>query len=198
VFDLFVQGERTLDRAQGGLGVGLTIVKRLVELHGGSIAATSAGINRGAAFELRFPVAQAAEASDAAASVETTRPCRILIVDDNQDGADMLAALLRLDGHWVTTASSGSEALERVASLRPDVAFLDIGLPELDGYEVARRIRADPQNAGLRLIAITGYGQEADRERALAAGFTLHLIKPVEFAAVQRALFEVTGCRGPN
>jgi signal transduction histidine kinase len=188
VFDLFVQGERTLDRAQGGLGVGLTIVRRLIEMHGGSIAVTSGGVNRGATFEIRLPLIQEARASTTAAPQEDHRPHRILLVDDNADGAFMLAELLRFDGHEVQTALSGMEALERMKTFHPDVALLDIGLPGLDGYEVARRIRAEPGNGTIRLIAITGYGREEDREAARDAGFVAHLVKPVEYSALAVAL----------
>lgn len=192
VFDLFVQGERTLDRAQGGLGVGLTIVRRLVEMHGGSIAARSAGVNQGASFEIRLPLIHETRSSEAAAPAERPRPRRILVVDDNADGADMLAMLLKLDGHEVETALSGLDALERVQSFRPDLAVLDIGLPGLDGYEVARRIRASEVGDAIRLIAITGYGRQSDRERARAAGFAAHLVKPVEYSDLQRVLAEVS------
>jgi signal transduction histidine kinase len=192
VFDLFIQGERTLDRPQGGLGVGLTIVRRLIEMHGGSIAVTSEGAGRGAAFEIRLPLAQEAQptATTAAAHERPRRPHKILLVDDNADGAFMLAELLRFDGHEVETAVSGVEALERMNSFRPDVALLDIGLPGLDGYEVARLIRERSGSGAIRLIAITGYGTEADRERARDAGFVAHLVKPIEFSALERVLNE--------
>jgi signal transduction histidine kinase len=188
VFDLFVQGERTLDRAQGGLGVGLTIVRRLVEMHGGSITATSAGVNQGAAFEIRVPLAREGTAPHAVSPARPGCARRVLVVDDNADGVEMLARLLQIDGHEVETALSGLQALERVASFRPEVAILDIGLPGLDGYEVARRIRARADGDPVRLIAVTGYGRDEDRERAREAGFTAHLVKPVEFSALQRVL----------
>ena len=188
VFDLFVQGERTLDRAQGGLGVGLAIVRRLIEMHGGSISATSAGVNRGATFEIRLPLVHEEQTVTTAVTAQERRPRRILLVDDNADGAFMLAELLRFDGHDVQTALSGMEAFERMKTFRPDVALLDIGLPGLDGYEVARRIRAEHGNESIRLIAITGYGRDEDRELARDAGFAAHLVKPVEFSALQRVL----------
>ena len=188
MFDLFVQGERTLDRAQGGLGVGLTIVRRLVEMHGGSITAASAGVNQGATFEIRLPLTHEDTTSHEASSVRQRRTRRILVVDDNADGVEMLARLLQIDGHEVETALSGSEALERLASYRPEVAILDIGLPGLDGYEVARRIRASADGPRIQLIAVTGYGREEDRDRAREAGFAAHLVKPVEFSALQRVL----------
>ena len=188
VFDLFVQGERTLDRAQGGLGVGLTIVRRLVEMHGGSIAASSAGVNQGATFEIRLPVMQEMQAAEAPAPAPERRPRRILVVDDNADGAKILAALLKLDGHEVEIALSGQDALDRVPSFHPHVALVDIGLPGLDGYEVARRIRAFDGHDAIQLIAITGYGRNEDRERGQAAGFDAHLVKPVAFPALQRVI----------
>ena len=188
MFDLFVQGERTLDRAQGGLGVGLTIVRRLVEMHGGSISAASAGVNQGATFEIRLPLAREGATPYEATPVRRPRTRRILVVDDNADGVEMLARLLQIDGHQVETALSGSEALERMASFRPEVAILDIGLPGLDGYEVARRIRARDEGQPVQLIAVTGYGREEDRDRARDAGFAAHLVKPVEFSALQRVL----------
>lgn len=193
VFDLFVQGERTLDRAQGGLGVGLTIVRRLIEMHGGSIAAGSAGANRGAVFEIRLPLVHEEQTVATAATTQELGSRRILLVDDNADGAFMLAELLRFDGHEVETALSGMEALERIKTFRPDVALLDIGLPGLDGYEVARRIRAEVGDGAIRLIAITGYGRDEDRELARDAGFAAHLVKPVEFSALQRVLAPTAG-----
>ena len=188
VFELFVQGERTLDRSQGGLGIGLALVKRLVEMHGGSVRAESDGPGSGSAFELRFPlrpdIAETPPSDRTAPSVAR----RILVVDDNIDGADMLAGLLSLDGHAVQTVASGPEALERLDDFHPDIVLLDIGLPGLDGYEVARRIRADARRAGIRLVAVTGYGRDADRERSRDAGFDAHLVKPVEFATLQRVI----------
>jgi signal transduction histidine kinase/ActR/RegA family two-component response regulator len=188
VFDLFVQGERTLDRAQGGLGVGLTIVRRLVEMHGGSITAASPGMNQGATFEIRLPLAHEGTTAHEALPVRQVRTRRILVVDDNEDGVEMMARLLQFDGHEVETALSGSEALERLATFRPEVAILDIGLPGLDGYEVARRIHANTDGPLVHLIAVTGYGREEDRDRAREAGFAAHLVKPVEFSALQRVL----------
>ncbi len=191
VFDLFVQGERTLDRSQGGLGIGLALVKRLVEMHGGSVQAESAGPGKGSAFELSFPLrVEAAEApSPERAAPSAAR--RILVVDDNIDGADMLAGLLSLDGHVVHTVGSGPDALEHLDDFHPEIVLLDIGLPGLDGYEVARRIRADKRRAGIRLVAVTGYGRDADRERSQAMGFDAHLVKPVEFATLQRVIAQI-------
>ncbi len=188
VFDLFVQGERRLDRAHGGLGIGLSIVKRVLQLHGGMVTVSSAGPAQGSTFELRLPLCtDAALAAPQSAPVKPTAR-RILIVDDNEDAADSLGMVLGLDGHQVICAYTGAQALEQAQAFRPDIVLLDIGLPGVDGYEVARRIRALPDLQTVRLVAITGYGQDADKARARAAGFAEHLVKPVEFAALQRIL----------
>ena len=191
VFDLFVQGERSLERAQGGLGVGLTIVKRLIEMHGGTITASSAGAGQGSTFEFRLPLAVEVHQDAQLAAAAPVRPRRILVVDDNEDGAAMLAALLRSDGHEVINSLSGSEAVEIAASSRPDVLLLDIGLPGMDGYEVASRIRTMITDGTPHLVAITGYGRDEDRERTRAAGFAAHLVKPVTFEALRRMLGEL-------
>jgi signal transduction histidine kinase len=188
IFDLFVQGDRTLDRAQGGLGIGLSIVKRLIEMHEGAVTATSAGTNQGATFEIELPLMKGKVASAAPATPEKPDARRILVVDDNEDAATTLAMILKLDGHHVETAFCGSEALERAGTFRPNVVLLDIGLPGLDGYEVAKRLRELDSADSMCLVAITGYGQEADRQRARAAGFAEHLVKPIEFAVLQRIL----------
>jgi PAS domain S-box-containing protein len=182
VFDLFMQGDRSLDRAQGGLGLGLSLVKRLVELHGGTVEARSEGAGKGSEFRLRFPMALAPAASQATAPVASNdnEPRRVLVVDDNRDAADSIADLLRLERHTVQTAYSGAAALGVARVFKPDVVFLDIGLPGMDGYEIARRLRTFPETAGARLIALTGYGQAGDRERSRAAGFDAHVVKPVD------------------
>jgi signal transduction histidine kinase len=187
IFDLFVQSERTLDRAQGGLGIGLSLVKRLIEMHDGRVSASSAGPGRGATFVIRLPLAKYDEEQVREAAVSASS-ARILVVDDNADAADSLKLLLQLDGHRVEAALSSAEALERVHSFKPEIVLLDIGLPDMDGYEVARRIRAMPALAGVQLIALTGYGQSEDKERAKASGFDDHLIKPVDYSALQQAL----------
>lgn len=186
------QGERTLDRAQGGLGIGLSIVKRLIEMHGGTITAHSDGPGRGSSFDIRIPLAQAAPFTTEPAAAPRGRPRRILVVDDNEDGAKMLAALLQFEGHEVTTSSSGLEAVEMAKTAKPDVVLLDIGLPGLDGYQVARRIRANDPEGAVRVIAITGYGREEDRARADAAGFTAYLVKPVNFDILSRVLADLS------
>jgi CheY-like chemotaxis protein/anti-sigma regulatory factor (Ser/Thr protein kinase) len=188
IFDLFVQGDRTLDRAEGGLGVGLSVVKRLIEMHEGSVGVSSAGLGHGATFEIRLPrIAAPARAGEDAQGVESS-PRRILIVDDNPDAANCLAMLLGLAGHETEVAHGALEALERVESFQPEMALLDIGLPGMNGYELARRLRIDAKLAGIRLVALTGYGQAEDQQRALAAGFDDHLVKPVDLAELERSL----------
>jgi CheY-like chemotaxis protein len=187
IFDLFVQSERTLDRAQGGLGIGLSLVKRLIEMHDGRVTASSAGPGHGATFEVRLPLAKYDE-EQARETAVSASSARILVVDDNADAADSLKLLLQLDGHRVEAALSSAEALERVQSFKPDIVLLDIGLPNMDGYEVARRIRAMPALADVQLIALTGYGQAEDKVRAKASGFDDHLIKPVDYSALRQAL----------
>jgi PAS domain S-box-containing protein len=188
VFDLFVQSARTLDRSQGGLGIGLSVVKRLVEMHGGRVLAASEGVGRGSTFEIRLPLLQADDHPAAEVQRPTPPRSRILIVDDNQDAADSLAMMLALDGHEVRQTHAGAPALACLREFRPDVVLLDIGLPGMDGYEVARRIREQPDGASVRLIALTGYGQESDKSRTRAAGFDEHLIKPVELRNLHQAL----------
>jgi signal transduction histidine kinase len=190
VFDLFTQGERTLDRAQGGLGLGLTLVRRLAELHDGRVAATSGGVGRGATFTVRIPSIDPPTVADVALGerIAVTAPKRIVIVEDNADGRRMLKALLHLHGHDVHEADDGLTGVAEVLRLRPDVAIVDIGLPGCDGYEVARRIRAAGNGARVRLVALTGYGQEGARAEAIAAGFDQYLVKPVEADALAAIL----------
>jgi PAS domain S-box-containing protein len=188
IFDLFVQGDRSLDRTQGGLGIGLAIVRRLVQMHGGEVAAESLGLEHGSMFEIRLPrVARPQSRSPEAASFKAP-PGRVLVVDDNFDAANSLAALLNLQGHETQAVYSGHEALERIESFRPNVALIDIGLPKMNGYELAKRLRETLDGAALWLVAVTGYGQVEDRERARAAGFDDYLVKPVEMPALERAL----------
>ena len=193
IFDLFVQERQAIDRAQGGLGLGLTIVRSLVERHGGTVAAHSAGVGRGAEFTIRLPRTSAAERAtprrgkDGAAAV-ARRTLRVLVIDDNADAADMLGRALLAHGYAAQVAYDGLHALRVVGEFRPHVAFIDIGLPVMDGYELARHLREDPACAGMRLIAVTGYGQASDRARALAAGFEAHLVKPVDWESITRLL----------
>lgn len=191
VFELFEQGPRELARSEGGLGVGLTVVKNLVELHGGSIRARSEGPGHGSEFIVRMPRAPADSVSPPATDPEPSDAgsdaLRVLVVDDNEDAADMLAVLLQADGHSVATAYRAADALARVRHWRPDVAIVDIGLPDMDGYEIACRIRRDIEPAP-HLIALTGYGRPEDRARSLEAGFDEHLVKPVPRAALRRVV----------
>jgi PAS domain S-box-containing protein len=191
VFEMFTQVDRSLERSQGGLGIGLTLVKRLVSMHGGSVVARSAGAGLGSEFVVRLPVATAmpagAEAPDAP-RIATARPQHVLIVDDNRDAASSLALLLALDGHRTVVAHDGAEALEAAERHRPDVVLLDIGLPGMSGYEVGRRMRHQPWGRGIMLIALTGWGQPEDRRRSHEAGFDAHLVKPVDHAALMSLL----------
>jgi CheY-like chemotaxis protein/two-component sensor histidine kinase len=187
LFQPFVQGEQTLDRAEGGLGLGLALVRRLALLHGGTLTAESEGSGRGSCFTLRLPRAEApARALERAPEGGAARKRRMLIVDDEPDARESLGALLRLEGHEVLAAGDGAAGLQVLAEARPEVALVDIGLPGMDGYEVARRARA--LDASLRLIAVTGYGQRQDREKAHAAGFDAHLTKPFSYEELLRAL----------
>ena len=192
VFDLFVQGERTLAREPGGLGIGLTMVKRLVELHGGTVRAESEGPNHGATFTVELPAVERPEASTAvnAPAMMPAMPRRVLIIEDDDDARETLAELLRFDDHQVCVARTGTEGVELAGSLAPEFVLIDIGLPDIDGYEVARRLRNNPATSGLRLIAITGYGTQEDRRSALAAGFNEHLAKPVELESLAALLSE--------
>jgi PAS domain S-box-containing protein len=192
LFRMFSQLHDTGGRSGGGLGIGLALVRGLVELHGGTVEASSPGPGAGSEFVVRLPdavVEDAAghEAGDRRAATDAP-PLRVLVADDNRDAADSLALLLSLDGHTVRIARDGREALLLAESQRPEVALLDIGMPGLDGYELARRLRADPRHAGVRLIALTGWGQDEDRRRALDAGFDHHLTKPVDLDDLARLL----------
>jgi len=191
IFDMFVQERATADGA-GGLGLGLGLVKRLVELHGGTVHASSAGLNEGSAFELRLPVATPAEAATPERNgrpVAAMRPLRAVVVDDAPDLRDLVADLLRSRGHQVHTVDDGPTAIEVICNERPDVALIDIGLPDMDGYEVARRIRKTLPPDKLRLIAMTGYGQASDRASAFDAGFDAHIVKPASADKILRALY---------
>jgi len=190
VFDLFVQGERTLDRSQGGLGIGLSIVKRLVEMHYGRVSVSSAGHQLGTRFELRLPLLEGVTAVPSSPAAIPDTPRRVLIVDDNEDAANTMAMILKLEGHEIATAYSGVQALACMDEFKPEVVLLDIGLPGLDGFQVAKRIRAQAKYQRTRLLAMTGYGREADRQRTREAGFSGHLVKPVDFGDLKRMLAE--------
>jgi CheY-like chemotaxis protein len=197
IFDLFVQAHHTIDRSRGGLGIGLTLVRRLAELHGGSIEASSGGDGRGATFTVRLPLIAAPEdaagtgngalAKDRLQRYHESR--RVLLVDDNHDSREMYRAVLRSQGHDVREAADGEHALAALDSCPFEVAFIDIGLPGgMDGYELARRIRTHPKGRDIRLVALTGYGFPEDRAQSRQAGFARHLVKPVEPDVLQREL----------
>jgi signal transduction histidine kinase/CheY-like chemotaxis protein len=181
IFDLFVQGSDTLARSAGGLGLGLTIVKRLVELHGGTVSASSPGPNGGSEFVVRLPAlaGEPEETHPTAVQVASSRARDILVIEDNPDFREGLCSLLRSWGHRVEEASGGAEGLEIVQRRRPEVVLIDLGLPGIDGYAVARALRSEPEGEGLLLVAVTGYGRASDRSRAQEAGFDVHLTKPV-------------------
>jgi two-component system CheB/CheR fusion protein len=204
VFDLFTQANRSLDRSQGGLGVGLTLVHRLVEMHGGSVEARSDGPGKGSQFVVRLPIAPEKPASagpaenpggpaprpdrNGSASTVPRSPLKVVVVDDNVDGAESLASLLGMLGHQVRVAHDGPSGIVAVGGFDPDLVLLDIGLPGLDGYEVARRLRRDPACRAV-LVAVSGYGRDEDRRNAREAGFAHHFVKPMEFDTF-RALLE--------
>jgi PAS domain S-box-containing protein len=190
VFELFTQVDRTLEKAQGGLGIGLTLVRRLAEMHGGSVEAKSEGAGQGSEFTVRLPALLAAPDGGEAAEEEIAPSSRrrILVVDDNRDSAVSLGMMLQLMGNEVRTAHDGLEGVRAAEVFRPDVVLLDIGLPVLNGYEAARRIRGQPWGEGIVLIAVTGWGQEEDRRRSKEAGFNFHLVKPLEPAALEKLL----------
>ena len=197
IFDLFVQGERASDRAQGGLGLGLTLVKILVELHGGTVRARSPGPGKGSVFTVRLPRITVPARAGRAAPADRLGVLRrrILVVEDNEDSREMLRVLLTLAGHEVHEAADGPAGLDLARKVTPDVALIDVGLPGLDGYEVARRLRAADEGGAVRLIAITGYGQAEDRQRALEAGFHAHLTKPVSPERLATAMADDAGSR---
>ena len=183
VFAMFSQVKASQDRSDGGLGIGLALAKGLVELHGGTIEATSEGLGKGSEFIVRLPhgvISAPVPHETAAASTALARHRRILIADDNHDAADSLAVLLQMQGHEVTVVRNGREALTTINAVRPEIALLDIGMPELDGYEVARQVRQNTLGRAVTLIAVTGWGQDRDKARALGAGFNHHLTKPIE------------------
>ena len=192
VFDLFVQSTRTLDRSQGGLGIGLSVVKRLIEMHDGRVTAFSEGVGRGTCVTVCLPLAQQRNEPPKVAAEPTLQPLTILIVDDNADVAELLRFILEIEGHDVKAANSSNEALAKILNSPPQVALLDIGMPGLDGFELAARIRGSMAAPNIRLIAMTGYGQETDRERARLAGFDDFLVKPVEHATLLASLARLT------
>jgi signal transduction histidine kinase len=197
IFDMFVQVDQSAARSRGGLGIGLTMVKKLVFLHGGEVHADSEGEGRGATFTVRLPLAAAV--STGAEVIEAARPTsrrqRILLIEDNVDITDFIRIQLEMWGHDVSVAHDGPSGLEAALSLRPDIALVDVGLPGMDGYELARRIRTDTAGLEIRLVAMTGYGRPEDRARSLAAGFDAHLVKPVDPRQLQALLDSETVAR---
>lgn len=190
VFDMFAQVDQTLDRAQGGLGIGLSLAQRLVEMHGGSLTVSSAGPGQGSTFTVRLPLPADAPSATAEAPTGSIPPSgrRVLVVDDNEDAAELLTELLRRRGHDARSAHDGHAALELGRAFAPELVFCDLGMPGMDGVEVARRLRSEPATRGATLVALTGWGGEAARRRTADAGFDRHLIKPVEFAALEEIL----------
>jgi signal transduction histidine kinase/ActR/RegA family two-component response regulator len=191
IFDTFAQVDRSLTRSQGGLGLGLTLVKQLIELHDGTVSVHSDGLGTGSEFTIRLPVAREQDAADAVSNgmvAKNLARLSVLIVDDNADAAESLATILRLHGNDVMSASDGHEALRIAESARPDVVILDIGLPGLDGYEVARRIRTQPWGAAMLLVALSGWGQPEDKRRSAEAGLSHHLVKPVNPFDIEQLL----------
>jgi CheY-like chemotaxis protein len=187
IFDLFFQGERTLDRSRGGLDIGLTLVKRLTELHGGRVAAASGGVNQGSTFTIHLSTIAPVRSNEARLPDHGRGAGqRIVVIEDNADAREMLKAALELAGHVVWDAEDGPRGIEQVRVRKPDAVVVDIGLPALDGYEVGRRLRELPGGSALRLIALTGYGQAVDRRRSADAGFDAHLVKPIDPAHLER------------
>jgi signal transduction histidine kinase len=195
VFDVFVQGSITIDRSQGGLGIGLSLVRRLVELHGGSVSAHSEGAGLGSTFTIRLPRTKpvAAALPQAAGGIGSGKPT-VLLIEDNEDGREMMATMLDAFGYAVQQAADGLQGVQMAHAAAPDVALVDIGLPGIDGYEVARRLRQDAQTRNIRLIALTGYGLADDQRRVLEAGFDMHLVKPVD---INHLLDAIGSCTQP-
>lgn len=194
IFEMFTQIDRTLERSQGGLGIGLTLVKRLVEMHHGTVEAHSDGLGRGSEFIVRLPLLierqQVELPPEPCRMKQRTKARRILIVDDNPDSAASLAMLLKLIGNDTHTANDGLAAVEAAEQFRPDVVLLDIGLPKLNGYEACRRIRGQGWGKDLVMVALTGWGQEDDRRQSNEAGFNHHMVKPVDIDALMQLLAE--------
>jgi CheY-like chemotaxis protein len=192
VFDMFTQVDPSLEKTRGGLGIGLTLVKRIVELHGGHVEAHSDGAGAGAELIVRLPSCQSARQPDGecviAPAENTAGSRRVLVVDDNHDAAATIEKLLQLSGHEVRTAHDGLEALRAAEEFRPDVALLDLGMPRMNGYDTARALRDHGDGKNIALIALTGWGQDEDRRRSQEAGFSHHLVKPVAPATLLQLL----------
>jgi PAS domain S-box-containing protein len=199
LFEAFTQADTTLDRSKGGLGLGLALVKGLVEMHGGSVTAESGGPGRGATFTVRLPLADTvARGLPAQDDVRAEAPRRVLVIEDNEDAADSLREVLELAGHEVEVAYGGREAIARARVFQPDVVLCDIGLPEMDGYEVARAMRADPELGSVALVAVSGYAQPEDVAMATEAGFDAHLAKPPSVDTLERTMAEVAATERPG
>jgi len=198
---MFTQVAQSLDRSQGGLGIGLTLVKRLVEMHGGTVEARSAGPGRGSEFVIRLPEHASADVAPRVVVLPDgpapAKAQRVLVADDNRDAADSLAFMLRVAGHDVRIAYDGQQALDLAETFRPSLALVDIGMPRLNGYETARRLREKSYGADLTLIALTGWGQPDDRNRSLAAGFDHHVVKPIDPPLLERLLAAPPKKKGP-
>ena len=187
IFDLFYQAEQSLDRHAGGLGIGLTLVRHLVALHGGTVTAESEGIDRGSVFTVRLP--RVPPAPSVSSPVEIPRTSRrVLIIEDNADSREMLRVALEIAGHRIFVAEDGPRGIEEASTVRPDAVLLDLGLPGIDGYEVARRLRHAPGGRDMLIVALSGYGRQEDKERSRNSGFDFHLVKPVDPSAVERIL----------
>jgi len=201
VFDMFTQVAQSLDRSQGGLGIGLTLVKRLVEMHGGAVEARSAGPSQGSEFIIRMPEQASADAAPRVAVLPDgpapAKAQRVLVADDNRDAADSLAFMLRVAGHDVRVAYDGQQALDVAETFRPSLALVDIGMPRVNGYDTARRLREKPYGGELTLVALTGWGQPDDRNRSLAAGFDHHVVKPIDPPMLERLLAAPAKKKGP-
>jgi CheY-like chemotaxis protein len=194
VFEMFIQVSRDQQRAQGGLGIGLALVRQLVQMHGGRVHAESPGPDQGSTFVVKLPLPAKSSASAGSSAVvqpATGKPHRILVVDDNQDAADSLAMLLQQAGHLTRTVYNGEDALTASREFQPRVVCLDIGLPDTSGYEVAKILRREASASDLTLVALTGWGAEEDRAKARAAGFDVHLTKPVDVNLLERLLASV-------
>jgi CheY-like chemotaxis protein len=187
---MFVQGERGLDRREGGLGIGLTLVRKLVTLHGGTVTAASDGPGRGSTLTVRIPSMAAPTAAAGSGAAQPIAARRVVVIEDNDDAREMLAMLLRLQGHEVHVASSGGDGVRCAAAVLPDAVLVDIGLPDVDGYTVAQRLRQLPIGEKMLLVAISGYGQREDRRHSKEAGFDVHLVKPVDPDRLHRLIGE--------
>jgi CheY-like chemotaxis protein len=202
IFEMFTQVDRTLERSQGGLGIGLTLVRQLVEMHGGIAEAFSEGPGRGSEFVVRLPVLsekpKVQEPPQPTGKEQPTTARRILIVDDNPDSAASLTLLLKMTGNETHTSHDGLEAVAAAERFRPDVVLLDIGLPKLNGYDACRRIREQPWGKSMVLVAVTGWGQEENRRKSQEAGFDHHMVKPVDYGTFMKLLASLSPGRSAS